>query len=81
MNSKPTWCYCARQSRAGDRPVRTIDEGIEILTGIPAGKRGEDGGFSEGTVHARVDARLREMAENLQHFGAEENGKRKKEEE
>jgi lon-related putative ATP-dependent protease len=44
-------------------PVRTADEGIEILTGVPAGERGADGKFPEGTVNARVDARLEELAE------------------
>ena len=29
-------------------PVRTIDEGIEILTGVPAGERGEEGALSRG---------------------------------
>jgi len=46
-------------------PVRTVDEGIEILTGMPAGELGEDGLYPEGTVHARVMARLNEIAENL----------------
>jgi lon-related putative ATP-dependent protease len=46
-------------------PVRTIDEGIEILTGVPAGELQDDGTYREGTVHARVMARLAEIAENL----------------
>ncbi len=40
--------------------ARDVDEGIELLTGIPAGVRGEDGGFPEGTLHARVEERLLE---------------------
>jgi lon-related putative ATP-dependent protease len=47
-------------------PVRTIDEGIEILTGVPAGELQDDGTYREGTVHARVMARLAEIAENLE---------------
>ncbi|MGQ9600349.1 MAG: Lon protease family protein [Anaerolineae bacterium] len=46
-------------------PVRTVDEGLQILTGVPAGKRQEDGSYPEGTVHARVMERLAEIAENL----------------
>lgn len=46
-------------------PVRTVDEGLHILTGVPAGERQPDGSFPEGTVHARVMARLAEIAENL----------------
>ncbi len=48
--------------------VKTIDEGIEILTGVKAGERQEDGTFEEGTVNYRVDKRLREMAEKLREF-------------
>jgi predicted ATP-dependent protease len=43
-------------------PVETIDEGIELLTGIEAGERGEDGGYPYGTVNHRVQRRLKEMA-------------------
>jgi lon-related putative ATP-dependent protease len=57
--------------------ARTVDEAIEILTGIPAGERGPDGRYPEGTINARVDQRLREMAETLQRFGREERGERK----
>jgi len=49
-------------------PVRTIDEGIEVLTGVPAGKRREDGTYEEGTVNYLVDRRLREMAETMRGF-------------
>lgn len=44
-------------------PIRHVDEGIEILTGVKAGQRGKDGSFPKGTVHYRVDQRLREWAE------------------
>lgn len=43
-------------------PVRTIDEGIEILSGVPAGERDEKGVFPPGTVNARVEARLVALA-------------------
>ena len=39
-------------------PVETIDEGIEILTGVPAGKRGEDGMFPADSINGKVQARL-----------------------
>ena len=42
--------------------ARTVDEGIELLTGIPAGERGADGSFPEGTLHARVEERLERWA-------------------
>ncbi len=50
-------------------PVRTIDEGIERLTGVPAGQRDEKGQFPAGTVHARVEARLKALAEGIEKFG------------
>ncbi len=49
-------------------PVTSIDEGIEILTGIEAGKAGEDGIFPEGTMNALVDAELRRLAKGWKAF-------------
>jgi lon-related putative ATP-dependent protease len=48
----------AAQGRFHIYPVETIDQGIELLTGRPAGRRGDDGRFPEGTVNARVEDRL-----------------------
>lgn len=45
--------------------INTIDEGIEILTGIKAGKRRKDGKFEKGSVHERVDQRLRQFHHQL----------------
>jgi len=42
--------------------VETIEEGIELLTGVPAGKRRADSSFPEDTIFGLVDKRLREMA-------------------
>lgn len=52
--------------------VSTIDEGIEILTGIPAGERDDQNAYKQGTVNYRVDRRLREFAERLRKFAKEE---------
>ena len=38
--------------------VDTVDEGIELLTGKPAGKRRQDGTYPEGTVNGLVQKRL-----------------------
>jgi len=35
--------------------VTTIDEGISLLTGVPAGERDEKGDYPESTVNALVD--------------------------
>ena len=53
--------------------VNTIDEGIEILTGVKAGERQPDGGFEANTVNAQVDARLTELARLLAKFGKKED--------
>ncbi|HXP68483.1 MAG TPA: AAA family ATPase [Candidatus Dormibacteraeota bacterium] len=49
-------------------PVATIEQGIEILTGVRAGKRGKTGKFEPESVFAKVDSRLREMADTLRKF-------------
>jgi lon-related putative ATP-dependent protease len=49
-------------------PVHTIEEGIEILTGIPAGEQKPDGTYEEGTVYYLVNERLREMAVKLKEY-------------
>jgi predicted ATP-dependent protease len=42
--------------------ARTVEEGIELLTGMSAGERGPDGQFPDGTLHARVEERLERWA-------------------
>jgi predicted ATP-dependent protease len=49
-------------------PVGRVEQGIELLTGIPAGTRNGSGMFEDGTVFARVDERLREMARVMKDF-------------
>lgn len=52
-------------------PIRTVDEGIELLTGVPAGSVDEMGGYPEGTVSFLVDRKLRSLAEGLKSFAEE----------
>lgn len=52
--------------------VDTIDQGIELLSGRPAGQRGPDGSYPEGTVNALVDERLAEYADRVRSFAAPE---------
>jgi len=49
--------------------VETIAQGIEILTGMPAGERGADGAFPDGTINHLVEARLIQLAEARRAFG------------
>jgi lon-related putative ATP-dependent protease len=50
--------------------ISSIDQGIEVLTGVRAGDRNPAGGYDEGTVNYLVDKRLREMAEKLKEYQA-----------
>ncbi len=63
-------------------PVATIEQGIEILTGVRSGDRQPDGKFEAGTVFGLADARIREMGRILReaewppsHADAGTNGK------
>ena len=58
----------AREGKFHIYPVKTIDEGIEVLTGVKAGERGPDGKFEEGTVNFLVDKRLMELAEKFREY-------------
>jgi hypothetical protein len=49
--------------------VETIDQGIELLTGMPAGEADEEGNYPERTVNGLVQKRLAELAEKRQAFG------------
>lgn len=49
--------------------VDSVKEGIEILTGVQAGSRDDEGQFPEDSVFGRVDARLREMGDVLKEYG------------
>ena len=42
--------------------VSTIEEGIEVLTGVPAGKKDKDGKFPAGTVNHLVYEKLKKYA-------------------
>ncbi len=49
-------------------PVGTIDEGIEVLTGVKAGKHLKDGSFEQDSINDKVQKRLVTLAERLRDF-------------
>ncbi|MCL5986374.1 MAG: AAA family ATPase [Actinobacteria bacterium] len=51
--------------------ISRIDEGMEVLAGIEAGEKREDGTYPEGTMNYLTDARLRDMAEFYKDFYSE----------
>lgn len=57
-----------RQGRFHVWAVSSIDEGIEILTGVAAGRRLPNGRWEEGSVNARIERRLHQYAERLKAF-------------
>lgn len=52
--------------------ISNVDDGIEILTGIPAGKRLKDGQFEENTIHEKVYNKLKTYALTMIQFGKDD---------
>ncbi len=57
-----------RQGKFHIYPIKTIDEGIEILTGVEAGECRKDGTYKKSSVNYLVNKRLDEMAKELREF-------------
>ncbi len=57
-----------RQGKFFIYPVDHIDQGIEILTGIPAGEPNEQRIYPENTINGKVQRRLEELAEKREEF-------------
>jgi lon-related putative ATP-dependent protease len=58
----------ARHRQFAIYPVTTVDEAIEILTGIKAGERGPEGRFPAGTINRLVEDKLKGFAEKARGF-------------
>jgi len=43
--------------------VSSIDEGVEVLTGVAAGARQADGSYPDGTINDRVQKKLQQFTE------------------
>jgi predicted ATP-dependent protease len=50
-------------------PIESVEQGIEILTGMEAGILRPDGTYPEGTVFRKVDERLLEIADIVKQYG------------
>ena len=44
-------------------PVKSIEEALFLLTGMPAGRRRKDGTFTRGSLYEKVDRRLTRLGE------------------
>ncbi|UCC86219.1 MAG: AAA family ATPase [Anaerolineales bacterium] len=52
--------------------IETIDQGIQLLTGVPAGEADQEGNYPEGTVNYLVQQKLLAMAEEKPKEGEED---------
>jgi predicted ATP-dependent protease len=57
--------------------VSTVDEGVEILTGMKAGEKGKDGKYPEGTINYLVDKKLREYSAKFVKIHEQQEGIKK----
>lgn len=62
-------------------PVKTIDEGIELLTGVSAGQKDAQGKYPDDSIHDRVNRKLEIFAQKLKEFGTPEAKEEEEEEE
>ncbi|RCX12740.1 lon-related putative ATP-dependent protease [Anaerobacterium chartisolvens] len=53
-------------------PVKTIDQGIEILTGVKAGQKRQDGTYPQRTVNYLVYEKLKKFAKTVSSFGRDD---------
>jgi predicted ATP-dependent protease len=54
--------------------IASVDEGITLLTGVPAGEAADDGSYPAGSFNARVRERLRALAERHREFAGPPSG-------
>ncbi len=52
--------------------IDTVDDGIELLTGIPAGQRDDQGLFPDGSINRRVEDTLARYARRCRPMRQEE---------
>lgn len=69
-----------REGRFAIYPIDAVDDGIEILAGMPVGARGDGGVFPEGTINHLVEKRLLSLAKGYKAFGRPAEKKAKAEE-
>jgi len=53
--------------------ISSVDEGIELLTGLPAGRPDRDNRYLEGTINARVSQMLRLYSDRVRAYIAGQN--------
>jgi len=74
---KPKVIDAVKQGKFHIWAISKVEEGLEILTGQPAGELGPDGCYPEGSVFAKVKDRLRKLAEEARLFMQKEREEEK----
>ncbi len=75
---KPKVIDAVRQGKFQIWAISKVEEGLEILTGQPAGAPGPDGRYPEDSVFAKVNGRLRKLAEEARLFMQKEEEEEEK---
>jgi hypothetical protein len=58
----------AKEGRFSIYPVKTIDEGITILTDLEAGEKDEKGEYPTHSVNGKVLARLKDLSRKAKEY-------------
>ncbi|MEO0809497.1 MAG: ATP-binding protein [Pseudomonadota bacterium] len=69
---RPDVVAAVEKGRFHIHSVAHIDQGIEILTGVMAGERGNDGKYPGGTLYRRVEDKLATFAAHARNTGGKE---------
>ncbi|MGE4299517.1 MAG: Lon protease family protein [Desulfovibrionaceae bacterium] len=75
---KPEVVDAVREGRFHIWAVERVEQGIEILTGMPAGERGKNGAYPKDSLFGLVDAKLTAFAVGLKNFGDNDRKNNKK---
>ncbi len=59
----PNVLKAVEEGRFAVYPVRCIEEALQLLTGMPAGRRRKNGTFTKGSLYEKVDRRLTLLGE------------------
>jgi ATP-dependent Lon protease len=75
---RPDVIEAVKKGRFHIYPIKTVADGLEVLTGVPGGRRRPRGGFTPGSVFAKANEKLLKMATEIDRFGRDTNNKDKK---
>lgn len=76
---KPEVVEAVKEGKFHIYSVGTINEGIEVLTGVKAGERKKDGTYAKDSINDRVNKKLKEMATKLKRFSTPAANREKEE--